>query len=82
MLEEEYEKTRRRLPAHLRRTEAERPFSYEIRPVEDRDVPEIRSTFTEPAAAPRYGTRAATHTPTHVAPACLSARAQASNAPI
>ena len=26
MLEEEYEKTRRRLPAHLRRVEAERPF--------------------------------------------------------
>ncbi|WP_426324334.1 GNAT family N-acetyltransferase [Microbacterium sp. E-13] len=42
MLEEEYEKDRRRLPRHLQRQpEPERPFSYEIRPVEDRDIPDI-----------------------------------------
>ncbi len=45
MLEEEYEKTRRRLPAHLRRAENERPFSYEIRPVRDADVPDIREIY-------------------------------------
>lgn len=45
MLEEEYEKTRRRVPAHLRRVEVERPFSYEIRPVRDADVPDIREIY-------------------------------------
>lgn len=45
MLEEEYEKTRRHLPAHLRRAESERPFSYVIRPVEDTDVPDIREIY-------------------------------------
>lgn len=46
MLEEEYEKTRRRLPRHLRPTaEPERPFSYEIRPVRDGDIPDIREIY-------------------------------------
>ena len=47
MLEEEYEKTRRRLPAHLRRVEAERPFSYEIRPVRASDIPDIREIYNQ-----------------------------------
>ncbi|MFH8250833.1 GNAT family N-acetyltransferase [Microbacterium sp. B2969] len=45
MLEEEYEKTRRRLPLHLRKPETERPFSFTIRPVEDRDIPDIREIY-------------------------------------
>ena len=45
MLEEEYEKSRRRLPAHLRRVEVERPFSYEIRPVHNEDIPDIREIY-------------------------------------
>ncbi len=45
MLEEEYEKTRRRVPAHLRRVEVERPFSYEIRPVREADIPDIREIY-------------------------------------
>jgi phosphinothricin acetyltransferase len=45
MLEEEYDKTRRRLPAHLRRVETERPFSYEIRPMQDGDIPDIREIY-------------------------------------
>ncbi len=45
MLEEEYEKTRRRLPAHLRRAEQERPFAYEIRPVRDADIHDIREIY-------------------------------------
>jgi L-amino acid N-acyltransferase YncA len=46
MLEEEYDRDRRRLPRHLRRRpEPERPFSYSIRPVEDRDVPDIREIY-------------------------------------
>jgi len=45
MLEEEYEKSRRRLPAHLRRVEVERPFSYEIRPVQNEDIPDIREIY-------------------------------------
>ena len=44
MLEEEYEK-RRRLPLHLRKPETERPFAYTIRPVEDRDIPDIREIY-------------------------------------
>lgn len=45
MLEEEYDKSRRRLPLHLRRMEAERSFSYEIRPVRDGDIPDIREIY-------------------------------------
>lgn len=46
MLEEEYERSRRRRPRHLRRRgEPERPFSYEIRPAEARDVPDIREIY-------------------------------------
>ncbi len=46
MLEEEYERDRRRLPWHLRRpAETERPFSYEIRTVQDRDIPDIREIY-------------------------------------
>ncbi|WP_251453193.1 GNAT family N-acetyltransferase [Microbacterium sp. Marseille-Q6648] len=46
MLEEEYDRDRRRLPRHLRRRpEPERPFSYSIRPVEERDVPDIREIY-------------------------------------
>ena len=45
MLEEEYDKTRRRLPAHLRRVESERPFAYEIRPVQASDIPDIREIY-------------------------------------
>ncbi|MEU1972423.1 N-acetyltransferase family protein [Microbacterium sp. NPDC019599] len=46
MLEEEYEKTRRSLPLHLRRPAApERPFTYAIRTVEDRDLPDIREIY-------------------------------------
>ncbi|MDF2666454.1 MAG: sortase [Microbacterium sp.] len=46
MLEEEYEKSRRRLPVHLRRApEPERPFSYEIRPATEADIPDIREIY-------------------------------------
>lgn len=45
MLEEEYDKSRRRLPAHLRRAEQERPFAYEIRPVQPGDIPDIREIY-------------------------------------
>ena len=46
MLEEEYEKSRRRLPAHLRRApEPERPFSFEIRPATEADIPDIREIY-------------------------------------
>lgn len=46
MLEEEYDRDRRRLPRHLRRRpEPERPFSYEIRPVERGDLPDIREIY-------------------------------------
>ncbi|WP_248241106.1 GNAT family N-acetyltransferase [Microbacterium kunmingense] len=46
MLEEEYETARRRLPRHLRRRpEPERPFSFEIRPVVDGDIPDIREIY-------------------------------------
>jgi phosphinothricin acetyltransferase len=45
MLEEEYEKPRR-LPRHLRTpTAAERPFAFEIRPAEVRDIPDIREIY-------------------------------------
>lgn len=46
MLEEEYDKDRRRLPRHLKRQpEPERPFAFTIRPVEDRDIPDIREIY-------------------------------------
>lgn len=46
MLEEEYEKDRRRLPRHLQRQpEPELPFTFRIRPVEDRDIPDIREIY-------------------------------------
>ncbi|PZU40927.1 MAG: N-acetyltransferase family protein [Microbacterium sp.] len=45
MLEEEYDKPRR-LPRHLRRPpEPERPFTFEIRPAEVRDIPDIREIY-------------------------------------
>ncbi|MGA7148587.1 MAG: N-acetyltransferase family protein [Microbacterium sp.] len=46
MLEEEYDRDRRQLPMHLRRRpEPERPFTYEIRPVADGDIPDIREIY-------------------------------------
>lgn len=46
MLEEEYDRDRRRLPRHLRRKpEPERDFSFDIRPAEDRDIPDIREIY-------------------------------------
>ncbi len=46
MLEEEYDRDKRRLPRHLRKPpEPERPFAYEIRPVEERDIPDIREIY-------------------------------------
>ncbi len=45
MLEEEYEKSRRTLPPHLRRTERELPFAYEIRGVRESDIPDIREIY-------------------------------------
>lgn len=45
MLEEEYEK-RRVLPRHLRKRPAEEhPFAYEIRPAQERDIPDIREIY-------------------------------------
>lgn len=46
MLEEEYEKGRRRLPRHLRRAPApEAPFSYELRSTEVGDLPQVREIY-------------------------------------
>jgi L-amino acid N-acyltransferase YncA len=46
MLEEEYERDRRRLPRHLRKTpEPEPEFSYEIRGVQPADIPDIREIY-------------------------------------
>jgi phosphinothricin acetyltransferase len=46
MLEEEYDRSRRRMPRHLRRPASdERPFEYEIRPVQSRDLPDIREIY-------------------------------------
>ena len=46
VLEDEYDKTRRRPPLHLRRkAEPERPFSYEIRPAVESDLPDIREIY-------------------------------------
>jgi L-amino acid N-acyltransferase YncA len=45
MLEDEYDKPRQ-LPRHLRKQPPpERPFSFELRPVEDRDIPDIREIY-------------------------------------
>lgn len=46
MLEEDYNRDRRRLPRHLRRPpEPERPFAYEIRPAGSDDLPDIREIY-------------------------------------
>lgn len=46
MLEEEYERDRRRLPRHLRPAPAPEPaFAFEIRAVEDTDVGEVRDIY-------------------------------------
>jgi len=46
MLEEEYDRSRRRLPRHLQRPiETERPFSYEIRPARRADMPDVREIY-------------------------------------
>lgn len=46
MLEEEYDRSRRRLPRHLRRRPAaEAPFTYEIRPVRESDLPDVREIY-------------------------------------
>ncbi|GAB2841446.1 GNAT family N-acetyltransferase [Microbacterium insulae] len=46
MLEEEYDRDRRRLPRHLRRQpEPELPFAFTIRPVADRDIPDVREIY-------------------------------------
>lgn len=46
MLEEDSNRDRRRLPRHLRRApEAERPFTFEIRPVRATDLPDIREIY-------------------------------------
>ncbi|MAP64802.1 MAG: N-acetyltransferase family protein [Microbacterium sp.] len=46
MLEEEYDKSRRAVPRHLRRrAEPERPFSYEIRAARESDIPDIREIY-------------------------------------
>ncbi len=46
MLEEEYDRDRRRLPRHLRRRpEPEAPFSYEIRPAAHADMADVREIY-------------------------------------
>lgn len=45
MLEEEYDKSKRRLPWHLRRREPEHEFSYEIRPAERTDIPDVQEIY-------------------------------------
>lgn len=46
MLEDEYDKSRRRLPWHLRRApEPERPFEYEIRPARESDIADVREIY-------------------------------------
>lgn len=46
MLEEEYDRDRRRLPRHLRRRpEPERPFAFEIRAARAGDLPDIREIY-------------------------------------
>lgn len=46
MLEEEYERDRRRLPWHLRKpAPPEAAFSYVIRPFQERDIPDVREIY-------------------------------------
>lgn len=47
MLEEEYDRSRRRLPRHLRRTTSsdQQPFAYAIRPATPADIPHIREIY-------------------------------------
>jgi L-amino acid N-acyltransferase YncA len=46
MLEDEYDRDRRRPPRHLRRRpEPERPFSFTIRPATAADIPDIREIY-------------------------------------
>lgn len=46
MLEEEYDKSRRRVPPHLRRRpEAEHPFAFEIRTAVRTDIPDVREIY-------------------------------------
>lgn len=46
MLEEEYDRDKRRLPRHLQRPEEpERPFTYEIRPMAASDLPDVREIY-------------------------------------
>lgn len=46
MLEDEYERDRRRLPRHLRRRpEPERDFSFELRPALRTDMPDVREIY-------------------------------------
>ncbi|MDT3317833.1 N-acetyltransferase family protein [Microbacterium sp. KSW4-11] len=46
MLEDEYERDRRRLPRHLRRRpEPEREFSFELRPAVRTDMPDVREIY-------------------------------------
>lgn len=46
MLEEEYERDRRRLPRHLQRQPDPEPgFAYRIRPVEASDLPDVREIY-------------------------------------
>lgn len=46
MLEDEYERDRRRLPRHLRRRpEPERKFSFELRPAVRTDMPDVREIY-------------------------------------
>lgn len=46
MLADEYDKSKRVAPAHLRKhPEAERPFSFEIRAARESDIPDIREIY-------------------------------------
>ena len=46
MLEEDYDRDRRRPPRHLRRTPApDPPFSFRIRPAERADMPDVREIY-------------------------------------
>jgi L-amino acid N-acyltransferase YncA len=46
VLEDEYDKSRRRVPWHLRRRpEPERPFAYEIRPAREDDIVHVREIY-------------------------------------
>jgi L-amino acid N-acyltransferase YncA len=46
VLEDEYDKSRRRLPRHLRpRPAPEQPFAFTIRPAREGDIPDIREIY-------------------------------------